>query len=490
MLVGGAVPQHLREQVEQADEELLRPSARERAATATAVATATTAATAATATATTTATAGCVALPLPLPLPLVGLRLWEPRQQREEQLHTAEALRRLAHRLRDARVAAHTQRGGRRDPLARRRRRGRRGEPVGADGDDGVVWELVAVARLGVEGEQERRHPRLIGGRVGQVVHPHEVWAERPDLLHRLRRQLLAVQVDGTELRVERVWPRRRRVERRHRAAAATAEGAAGAVSASRANGRRRRADEGGREALRVREAQQAILLRLAVDVQRRLRLGEEPRRHVRHADVVPAPRLEDEAELEDRAAAGSRGGGGRRAQAQARRVGRVVRRLLGAHALEQRLDAAPLLVEQREEPRRPPQVGRAATADATPRAAARAPHAASHAAAAGLVAAPAGDVRMEGLDAHPGMEGVARLREARDRRQQQAGAVAVEDEEGGGALLLEHRRERRLELAVQRGGARAQQQQLELGDRHRVRRERREHAQHFRLQRQSLGWQ
>ena len=51
-----------------------------------------------------------------------------------------------------------------------------------------------------------------------------------------------------------------------------------------------------------------------------------------------------------------------------------------------------------------------------------------------------------------------------------QPGAAAVEYEEGRGALLLEHRRERVLQLALQRGRARAPQEQLELGDAHRVR--------------------
>eukprot|EP00964_Phaeocystis_antarctica_P016867 scaffold9290_cov63-Phaeocystis_antarctica.AAC.12 len=80
------------------------------------------------------------------------------------------------------------------------------------------------------------------------------------------------------------------------------------------------------------------------------------------------------------------------------------------------------------------------------------------------------GGWRMEGLDAQPCVEGVAGLREARDGRQQQPGAAAVEYEEGGGALLLQHRRQRVLQLAVQRGRARAPQQQLELGDAHGVR--------------------
>eukprot|EP00964_Phaeocystis_antarctica_P016866 scaffold9290_cov63-Phaeocystis_antarctica.AAC.11 len=93
----------------------------------------------------------------------------------------------------------------------------------------------------------------------------------------------------------------------------------------------------------------EAVLLRLAVDIERRLRLCKEARAHVRHAEVVPAARLEEEAELEHlglaappRAGRGARGG----AQPQPRDVHRVVRRPLGADSLEEGLDPAPLLVE------------------------------------------------------------------------------------------------------------------------------------------------
>lgn len=78
---------------------------------------------------------------------------------------------------------------------------------------------------------------------------------------------------------------------------AADAEGAAAA--AAEVGGERVGADEAAREALGARELEVARLLRLAVDEERGVRLGEEARDLMGHADVVPAARLEGETKLE-----------------------------------------------------------------------------------------------------------------------------------------------------------------------------------------------
>ena len=317
--------------------------------------------------------------------------------------------------------------------------------PGASDAAVGVAWSAIAafgkrspLARHGRVARDERGDPRRRGGgggggRVEALVRAHRVGAQGPQLLRRLGRQRLADKVDRPQLAAERRWRRRRRA-----AADAAADGARGRV------------------------AERQRLLGLAVDVEGGggARREEAPARRVRQRDVVPPAGLEDV--LEIGALGGLRAVGG--AEAEARGVERLEGRALGGLALKVRVDQrARRVVAEPKEARRPRRV-------------------------VGVGRGRVGG-RREALDPQPAVEGPAGGAQ-RHRRHVDGGGAAVADKVRGGPRLAEHPRERAQQLRVEErvavGGALGEEaeEQLELGDRHRVRRKRRERRQERGLQR------
>ena len=153
-----------------------------------------------------------------------------------------------------------------------------------------IVGELVAISRLGIQGEDERAHIRQLAAACSQgllaIGHPIEARAERPDLVHVLGVHGLGEEVHGAHLAAQRLRPLARRVER---------VGIGGVERRLERVG----SNKAAREALRLWELELAALLQLTVDKELRERLGEEPGHLMSHADVVPTAGLEGDAEVE-----------------------------------------------------------------------------------------------------------------------------------------------------------------------------------------------
>ena len=260
-------------------------------------------------------------------------------------------MRRVAHCLRDTRVASDGESGGRSGATGDHPSSGcrlLRREPGLGTHERRIVGELIAISRLGIECEDERAHIRqLAAARLIAIGHPVEARAERPNLVHVLGVHGLGEEVYGAHLAAKRLRPLTCRIER---------------VGVGGVERRLERVgpDEAAREALCLWELELAALLQLTVDKELRERFGEEPGYLMGHADVVPTAGLEGESEIEHlhRRRRTGRAACARRTQLQVRARVHIDtgRQLPVRHALARKDDfeSTPLLIMQGEQPRRP----------------------------------------------------------------------------------------------------------------------------------------